>query len=99
MRIRDKHPRSATLLVSVDYLIIVKTYVFLGRERQAGQAPHSRRRQAWQALQETRAARTFSTRCSRRALFFAFSTELLSYNNMNRMNKLNKLNKKNRTPG
>jgi hypothetical protein len=40
-------------------------------------------------LQETRAARTFSTRCSRRALFFAFRTELLSYNNMNKMDKMN----------
>jgi hypothetical protein len=35
-------------------------------------------------LQETRAARTFSTRCSRRALFLAFRTELLSYNKMDK---------------
>jgi hypothetical protein len=46
-------------------------------------------------LQETLAARTFSTRCSRRALFFAFRTELLSYNKVERMNRMKRMNRMN----
>ena len=58
--------------------IIKQTYVFLGSEVQDAQVPHSRSKQDSHALHGIRAIFSFSTFCSRRALFFIFMAALLS---------------------